>query len=56
MTKRVGPEPTCDESAAVAHFARLSRAFMLADLFKRFAAHGPVCIASLSAIHTKEHA
>ena len=54
MTSRVGLEPTSDEHDRVAHFARLSRAFLLADLFKRFEAHGPVCIASLSAIHVKE--
>ena len=34
--------PTVEQLASVAHFARLSRAFLLMDLFKRFEVGGPI--------------
>lgn len=34
--------PTMEQLASVAHFARLSRAFLLMDLFKRFDIGGPI--------------
>lgn len=34
--------PSPAQLASVAHFARLSRAFLLMDLFKRFEIGGPI--------------
>jgi len=47
LNEHVGREPTATELASVANFARLSRAFILNGLFRKFDTSGPLCLAAL---------
>jgi len=50
------PAPQPGEPAPAERFARLSRAFMVADLFHRFARNGLAGRASLTRIEVKDFA